>query len=351
MDLKTIARNFTEEIKLASKGKTTSLLFTINKLPQHSLIEKNEPFQVIKIGGSILQNALVRKEKNRILIESFEEERLPVFTTKKAFLAFIKSHLRKNANILALNFAYPIRPINVNGSLDGILLTGTKEHTFRGLIGERIGQSLEDFIKEKFNRQITVTLANDTVCLLLSGLINESPLNLAAGVVGTGLNFSYFLDQKKLVNLESHNFDKFELSPEAKIIDRLSKNPGKSLFEKEVAGNWLFKHYNLRKKNPYKNIESTHELDKIARGEKVGDKQLTKDLFKRAAQLVACQIAGITNLKKRNMTFIMEGSLFWFGYNFRQTVEKTVKKLVKNYQVSFREIKNCGIIGAAKLVA
>ena len=350
-NLKLITESFTKEIKQAKAGLENSLLFTRNRIGQSQIIKDDEAFQVIKIGGSILQNAMVSNKNKHIVIDSFEEERLPVFTTKKAFLAFIKSHLRKNTRFLSLNFAYPIKPIFKNGFLDGVLLTGTKEHTFSGLVGERIGMSIENFIKEKFNRLVKVTLANDTVCLLLSGLMDTPPLDLASGVVGTGLNFAFFLDDKQLVNLESHNFDKFVLSPEAKIIDSVSKNPGKSLFEKEVAGNWLFKHYNLRKSNRYKKIESTHELDKIARGHKNGDKQLARKLFKRAAQLVACQVAGITLFKKRNMLFVVEGSLFWIGYNFRQTVVKTVSQLIDGYRVSFRQIKNCGIIGAAKLLA
>lgn len=349
MDFQTITKNFTDELNKSAAGKATSLLFTVNELPHHPLVRTGEPFQVIKIGGSILQNAMVRNVKKQILIDSFEEERLPIFTTKKAFLAFVKSHLRKNTKFLAINFAYPVKPILANGLLDGILLTGTKEHTFTGLIGQKIGKSIEDFIKGKFNRNIKVALANDTVCLLLSGLVDTSPHNLAGGVVGTGLNFAYFIDNKQLVNLESHNFNKFELSPEAKIIDKLSKNSGRSLFEKEVAGNWLHMHYNLRRKNQYESIESTHELDKIARGKKAGDKQLAQNLFERAAQLVACQIAGITNYKKINMNFVMEGSLFWVGWHYRQMVESYLKKLT-NYRITFTEIKDCGIIGAAKLV-
>ena len=51
------------------------------------------------------------------------------------------------------------------------------------------------------------------------------------------------------------------------------------------------------------------------------------------------------------MVFVMEGSLFWVGYNFRKTVAETVKLLVPEWQVSFKAIKDCGVVGATKLVA
>ncbi|PIP51924.1 hypothetical protein COX09_04455 [Candidatus Beckwithbacteria bacterium CG23_combo_of_CG06-09_8_20_14_all_47_9] len=91
-------------------------------------------------------------------------------------------------------------------------------------------------------------------------------------------------------------------------------------------------------------------MDKVARGEISGDKQIARDLFKRAAQLLACQVAGIARFKKRPMVFVMEGSLFWVGYNFRKTVAETVKLLSPDFPVAFKAIKDCGIVGAAKLL-
>ena len=60
---------------------------------------------------------------------------------------------------------------------------------------------------------------------------------------------------------------------------------------------------------------------------------------------------GIARFKRRPMVFVMEGSLFWVGYNFRKTVAETVKLLAPDYPVAFKAIKDCGIVGAAKLVA
>lgn len=343
-----ITENFQNEIKAAAKGKASSLPFIVHRLSPTPLVKDGEKFQVLKIGGSICQNALVYKEKGKITVKSFEEEHLPIFSTGKSLLAFVKSHLRKNVKVLAVNFAYELKPVFGNNRLDGILARVSKEHGFTGLVGKQLGLTIEEFIKKKFHKQIIVSVANDTICLALSGLTKYTADGLAGGVVGTGMNFAFFLDKRLVVNLEAACFDKFKQSLKGKEIDRLSLRPGVALFEKEVSGAYLFQHYNLRRKKELDMIESTHQMDKVARGEIIGDKLLARELFKRSAELISCQIAGITNFKKQDMVFVMEGSLFWAGYNYWKTVEETVKSLTK-YKVKFKEIKDCGIVGAAQL--
>lgn len=347
-ELKKITASFVRELRLSSKGESTSLPFLIHEFSLTPLVPDGEAFQVLKVGGSIGQNALVVKQGKNILIKTMEEERLPLFSTGKAFLSYVKSHLRKNINYLALNFAYPMKPLFENNRLDGIMTIGTKEHAFIGLIGRQVGVSVQKFLYEKFHREVAVAVANDTICLTLSGLTQTNRSSVAGGIVGTGMNFAFFLDDRRLVNLEAACFDKFDQSVEGKTIDKQSVQKGNSLFEKEVSGAYLYQHYNLKTGGK---LTATHELDKVARGEKPGDKPVARELFKRAAQLIACQVAGIVRFKKRAMVFVMEGSLFWVGYNFRKTVAETVKLLAPDYPVAFKAIKDCGIVGAAKLVA
>ena len=153
-DLIAINNNFVLELTNAQKGKKTSLPFIVHQLSTAPIVKENESFQVLKIGGSIMQNALVHKAGTNIIVETIEEERLPIFTTGKAFLAFIKSHLRKNIRVLAVNFAYPLKPVFENGKLDGMLVQGTKEHTFTGLVGRQVGNAIEEFIQQKFRKYV-----------------------------------------------------------------------------------------------------------------------------------------------------------------------------------------------------
>jgi len=347
LELQKITAAFVKELKLSAKGEKTSLPFVVHEFSPVPLVADGELFQVLKIGGSIGQNALVVKHGKEIEIKAMEEERLPLFSTGKAFLSYIKSHLRKNVKYVTVNFAHELKPVFENNRLDGIPMRPSKEHAFTGLVGKQLGVSIEKFIYEKFHRQIFVSVANDTICLTLSGLTRYPAASVCGGIVGTGMNFAFFLDERRLVNLESACFDKFNQSPEGETIDKKSLHSGEALFEKEVSGAYLYQHYNLTTGGK---LTSTHELDKVARGEISGDKQIARDLFKRAAQLLACQVAGIARFKKRPMVFVMEGSLFWVGYNFRKMVAETVKLLSPDFPVAFKAIKDCGIVGAAKLL-
>jgi hexokinase len=351
--LSSIKNNFVKELQAAQKGKKTSLPFIVHQLADTPVAKKGETFQVLKIGGSILQKAMVYKPNGDILTKTFEEEHLPVFTTKDIFLSVIDKNLNPRTETVAINFAYPMKPIFENGKLDGILIAGTKEHAFNGLVGQPIGKTIELYIKTKYNRDIKVSVANDTICLALAGLTKHTANELSGGIVGTGMNFAVFLDDTHLVNLEAANFNKFPQSDEGKQIDAQSITPGGALFEKEVSGGYLYHHFNiLLTKNQIKHpsLESTHQMDRIARGNIYKATETARTLFEHSASLIACQVAGITEYKKHDMTFVMEGSLFWIGWHYKQLVEKYVKLLVPKYTVTFEEIKDCGIIGAAKLV-
>lgn len=353
MNLTQITQNFLNELKDASKGKHTSLPFIKHKIPEASLVKENEIFQVLVIGGSMGKSALVKKTNNNIVIVHQFEKPLPVFHTKEDFLNFIAELVDPKINVLAVNFAYPLQPIFERGRLDGIFsLGGGKEHSFEGLIGEKVGQNIEKFLKTTRNQDILVSVANDTICLLLSGLTKYKAMELGAGIVGTGLNFAFFLDAHTPVNLEAASFDKFLQTESGKMIDQSSNKPGSALFEKETSGAYLFTHFNLeaQKLNIGQRLNSTAELSELAKSQNEAGK-LAMEIITRSAELISCQIAGISLFKKSNMTFVLEGSLFWKGYTYKTIVEKTVKQLAPQYNFNFIEMVDSGILGAAKLAA
>src|SRR3989344_6481576 len=351
--LKIISNNFTQEIRNANAGEKTSLAFIIHDLSPSPIVKDGETFQSLVIGGSVGKIATLKKNEKSIQILDKKEKPLS-FQTEAEFFDFINNGLPDNINALALNFAYALKPVFDNGMLDGFLLAFSKEGKLRGLIGKQIGREIENHVFEKRNKKIKVAVANDTVCLLTSGLIKFREEELAGGIVGTGLNFGFFLNKNKLVNLESADFNNFSQSASGKKVDENSSQPSASLFEKETAGAYLYKHFNHILKETginYPSIASTEELDRVSRANVLRVSEIAQSLLKRSAQLVACQIAGITTFKKRSMIFNMEGSLFWKGNNYKETVEKTVKELVPEYKIDFVEIENSAILGAAKLIS
>ncbi len=410
LQLKKIRDNFFKELVYASSGKKTSLAFIKNPLPKRSPIGKGETFQVMVIGGSVFEKAQVKKINNKIIILSYKKTTLPIFKTAKALLVFFEKHLERSTKLVVLNFAYGLRPVLRDNLLDGKLISVTKEQQFKDLINKTIGWEIEKYIFQKQKKRIKVSVVNDTITLLLA--MRRSSYNYlgAAGVVGTGTNFSFFLDENTAVNLESGNFNKLPKTETGKIIDKNSINPGQQLFEKEVSGAYLYLHYNLRndgEKIPHF-LLSTYQLSSLANDDLRGHREavaIARKLIERSASLIACQMAGIYLFKKSeaqnsyeknskfeirstkqiqnsndkdskqksfenlnlensknvssfntpisdlSFAFIMEGSLFWQGWQYRKRVEDYLNLLgVKKGAIEFIKIKNSSILGASQLI-
>ncbi|HSX40584.1 MAG TPA: hypothetical protein VLF68_03130 [Candidatus Saccharimonadales bacterium] len=352
--LQTITANFLKELEDANAGKKTSLPFIIHELPSVSLVKDGETFQVLVIGGSIFLNALLKKENGRLKILKRESKSKPPYHTKDDFLRVMEEEIDTSIDNVAINFAFPLLPVFEKGRLDGKLLRGTKEHTFVGLVGEKIGESVEKYILQKKQKSVTVSIANDTICLLLSGLTQVTTSDIAAGIVGTGDNFAIFLDKHRVVNLESASFDKVPQSEEGELLDKTSQFPGTQLFEKETSGAYLYQLYNIHVEKEGLGlpvISSTLELDSILRDKNAKGRLLAKAIFARSAELIACQIAAITKFKQTDMTFVMEGSVFWRATGYRSFVKKKLLEIAPEYAVTFVKIEDSPIFGAAKLVA
>lgn len=344
--LQEISHNFTQELFYAEKYEQSSLLYLRHMLPDTQLVADGEVFQVMVIGGTIFRSALCKKENGVPHVLSKKKSQPPQFRTKEDFLSYVIEHIDQNVSLLALNFAYPLKPTFDNHHLDGTLLSGTKENEFIGSIGEKIGEQISHKVSEDSKRKITVTVANDAICLLLSGLSQFAKEEIFGGIVGTGVNFAYFNNSLEAINLESANFDQFPLSLEAQTIYGMSVQRGQALFEKEVAGAYLYQHYNLHHTDQL--ISDTGALAELSQGAGV-QAQVAQKLFDHSASLVACQIAGILEFKKRDMVGVMEGSLFWKADNYKILVETYVSMLTK-YSVQFTKLDDDSIIGGAMLV-
>lgn len=352
--LLTINDNFLQELKDAKAGKKTSLPFIVHEIPSSSLVPEGEIFQIITIGGTFLLNALIKKQKKHLHLLKRESKTQIRFITEDDFLSFIKKEIDPSIRFLAVNFAYPMTPVFAEGRLDGILVSGSKENTFTGLSGKNVGKTIQQYIKNKTGKDIIVSVANDTICLLLSGLTEIAEHDIAAGILGTGMNFAIFLDKKHPVNLEAANFDKFQQTPTGKIIDQESASPGRALLEKEVSGAYLYKHFNLIIKEQglsFPPISDTKELDALLEDPSTDVYPIAKMLLERSAGFIAAIIAGITLYKKKDMTFIMEGGLFWGARQYRRIVKKHLLSLIPEYSVTFVKIEDSPIFGAAKLIS
>lgn len=352
-ELTQIKNNFVQELEKGKQNSGSSLPFIRHNLSPASLVEQNGVFQTLVIGGSFYQKAKMKKINGNIQIMEHDQGPQPPFLSKQDLMTFIEEHIDPEVSVVALNFAYPMTPVSRDNILDGTLQSGSKENTFEGLVGENVGEAIEKYMAEKHNRTLKVSAANDTICLLLSGLIHHEWDAIAAGIVGTGLNFAIFLDEHITVNLESAAFSNFPQSEAGKDIDRTSAAPGDALYEKEISGAYLYRHFNFEAKKrglDVKEIESSKELDELIHDSNPEISGLAKAIIRHSAELVAAQIAGILEFSKRDLVFIMQGSLYWKGNQYKETVETLVTQLCPQYKASYENVLHSDLFGAAKLV-
>src|SRR5690606_34618047 len=132
---------------------------------------------------------------------SITKKKLHQMQTKEDFFEQVVPEVDCSSSFLMLNFAYPMEPIKDPDLLDGILMRPTKEHTFEGLIGKKIGISLSHAIAQRCHHPIPVWCVNDVVTLLMSDMAMDSrvnPVDLAGAVVGTGVNMGMFLNDREI---------------------------------------------------------------------------------------------------------------------------------------------------------
>ena len=284
---------------------------------------------------------------------------LPRFTAKDDFLAFIEANLDPQTAAIGINFAYNLIPVvGEMGELDGIMNQGdTKGHAFGGLQQEQVGKTVKGYLKETTSRDIAVTVANDTVCLITSGLEEDTDReNLIAAIAGTGYNIAIFSDNNTVVNLQASDFTGFTQTVTGKVVDAESKNVGEQLFNKEVAAGDLYKHYNVLIPLIYLQtppLQTSEELSQLARKGTGTESQVARELFKRSASLVAAQLAGIYEFKGRplGLTCIVQGSLFLKGSDYILNIQSQLKALgVSQNAFEFKKIENSDILGVIKLI-
>lgn len=351
--LNKISQSFKTELELASHQRTSSLGFFSYSLPTQRYSTDNAPFQVMSIGGTNLESVVVSPKKPHDLGTIYRQP-LPVFSTARDLYQIIRNSLNPEIQKLFLNFAYPIEPTIRQNRIDGKLSKATKEHTFQGLVGSLVGEYMEQSYYSETGKTIEVIVYNDVVGLALSELAeNTTEANsLMSMVLGTGNNFGLFIDKTTVVNLESGNFDNFTSTPSGAFIDRQSNNIGSQLFEKEVAGKYLFEHVNYyaQKNGIQERLTASKQVNELAvRSDSMG--LLCQHLVNRSASMVAALIKGIW-LYKQQQTLVcpVEGSIYWKGYHYPQLVNSWLYKLgLPENSIHFKKITHSNLRGGVAL--
>lgn len=347
-----IRDNFKKELELASDGDKSSLPYIKVNLPSSFEHDIPDKYQVIVMGGTNFSSAMVRRNGFDIELYDTKKDKFDKFKSKNDLFSFILERVSSEIDTICVNFAFPLEPVLRDNRLDGKLMAISKDHKFSDLIGENVGEGLEKFILEKSGRKVKVSIENDTICLLMSGLSVSNKKNIVGAILGTGFNLGIFADELIAVNIEAANFDKFEPSEEVLAIDKDTTNEGQHLFEKEIAGNYLYKHFNyiLQSKNiDYRPINSTSELFAVVHGDTQNEKarEIADGLFKHSAKYLAASISAIAEYKKDDIDVIIQGGMFTDYY--KELLMDEIIKLTEK-RITLCEINDSSRLGAAFLI-
>ncbi|MEM1312453.1 MAG: hypothetical protein AAGF07_03240 [Patescibacteria group bacterium] len=345
-------RYFSSQLSDTASGnlKDFSYLKTQLKKQSELLTGNKAKFQVMTIGGTNFLTAVADYKDKKVAYHDERRLILPRLSSKEVLQNFVLQNLSTEIEVLAINFGYPIKSILRQGRLDAELLRGTKDHLFEGLVGRNVGEELEQYISHRLGRSIKIVLANDIVCMLASQ--NSNNQNLCACIVGTGYNLGFIDKNNSYINLESGNFKQFTQSNTGKVVDKNSTNPSTQLFEKEVAGAYLYRHYNFIAKDlGWSVLDSTAELESLSRQPSPPQSDLANQIFQHSAALVAVQIAGLYEFKnKQELAFVIEGGVYWKVKDYPTYLQKYLNLLgVDLNQITFLKQAN-HFDGVARLV-
>jgi len=342
---------------------------------------------VLDLGGSNVRTAVLSLQKGTVIIEKGPlKANIPlkrgVVLERKKYLN-IQSELITSLDPpdglpLGYCFSYPTIPLP-NG--DATLINWTKEVFVPDTEGYPVGRILFDHLKNQGLRCSQVTVINDTVASLLSGLALPKSDGYIGLIVGTGTNMATFINSHNIpkltkeldwrgpipVNLESGNFDPPHPTPWDKKVDDESASAGKQRFEKAVSGVYLgrlfkavFPESNFDPKYGAEGL--VHMVNKSqGKGEDNDHDLVALQIYNRSAKLVAASLAGLIKLLNESMTtktvnIVAEGSLFWGklrgDQHYLNMTKSTLKSLLTDLdlpdvEVEFVKIENANLIGSA----
>ena len=77
---------------------------------------------------------------------------------------------------------------------------------------------------------------------------------------------------------------------------------------------------------------------------------LAQKILQGSAQLSAAMIGGIALYKKKHMTFVIEGTLYWNGWRYEEMVNQYLTQLNLSDSIAIKKVHHHSILGAMRLV-
>ena len=241
-------------------------------------------------------------------------------------------------------FSYPAAS-RLNG--DAILLRWNKRIDIPDMIEKPVGEPLMLYLNNYKNINTTFTnikVINDTVACLFAGL-SETGFDTYMGlIVGTGTNMASLMPLDKIeklnskdegvipVNLESGNFNPPHLTVVDSLVDAMSNNKGRQLFEKAISGGYvgeIFKTLFFDRKIKY-DFDGADLASLINKPDGQPEDQVNAGqwIYDRSAKLVAASLTGLAqvlisqNPAIKKICLAADGSVFWGKDKHNETYYK-----------------------------
>ncbi|NXR44520.1 HXK3 protein, partial [Hippolais icterina] len=309
---------------------------------------------------------------------------------------------------LGFTFSFPCKQMGLDKAL---LLTWTKGFSASGCVGQDVVQLLREAARRKQHLGMqVVALVNDTVGTMMACGYDDPKCEIGL-IVGTGTNACYMEEMKNVgtvegdqgrmcINMEwgafgdngclDHIFTHFD-----KVVDETTINPGKQRFEKLISGMYLGEIVRqillvmtekqllfqgkltpkLQTKDIFKTkFLSTIEVNGLALRQirailseleidaNFEDSVLLREVCQtvslRAAQLCAAGLAAVVEKMRENrgvdqlsVTIGVDGTLYKLHPRFSDNLQKTLKDLAPNCNVSFLLSEDGSGKGAALVAA
>ena len=222
------------------------------------LIE-NKPIIVLDMGGTNFRVAVVQKNAAGWETLSFSKYKMPgverEITADEFFdiIAEVVRPVAAQSDTIGFCFSYPAQ---MESSLDGRIMTFSKEVKIRDAQGLLIGETLKQKLAEKgLPCQQRVVIANDTVTTLLSGMAAAAEKDLYDSyigfILGTGTNTAYieqvnkiqklrnFSGKNMVINMESGGYDKIPRTCFDLDLHQHFDAPDTQVLEKMCSGGYF----------------------------------------------------------------------------------------------------------------
>lgn len=226
-------------------------MFRTWMLPPEKKIE-NEKVIVIDAGGTNFRSCLVTFLQNgKYEISEFKRCSMPAIEkeySKEEFFCAVADrieYLKNKASKIGFCFSYAM---DITKEHDGIPNAFSKEIKAKEVLGVPVGKSLvEELDRRGWNKIEKITLLNDTVSALLSGvsLQNKKYSSYIGFILGTGMNAAFIdednllKDGRQIIVCESGKCKTVPLSDFDLSMDKKTEVPKQYPLEKCCSGAYL----------------------------------------------------------------------------------------------------------------